>query len=226
MSPTPLLILGTGGNAIEILETVQAINAATPAGPVYTCLGFADDDPSLWGQEVCGLPVIGPIAGARDVQARCVNAVGGPGNFWIRPAIVERSGVPRQRFETLVHPSAVVSPSARIGRGSVLFAHVVVGAHATVGDHVLLLPTAVVSHDAMVGSHTCITAGVCLSSRVSIGEASYLGTGACVKGSVRIGRRALVGMGSVVLDDVPDATVVVGNPARVLRALRAEPQHA
>jgi sugar O-acyltransferase (sialic acid O-acetyltransferase NeuD family) len=222
---TPLLIIGTGGNSVEIVDTVRAINAAAPSGPRYQCLGFVDDDPALWGLEMHGLPVIGPVASARDVDAHCVNGVGGPSSFWRRPSIAERAGVTPDRFETLVHPAATVSPSARIGRGSVIFPHVVIGAHADVGDHVLVLPNTVVSHDVVVGSHTCITAGVCVSSRVSIGDAAYLGTGACVRGGVRIGTRALVGMGAVVLEDVPDATVVAGNPARILRAVRLEPEH-
>ncbi len=46
-----------------------------------------------------------------------------------------------------------------------------------------------------------------------------IGTGSVILGRVTIGERAIVGAGSVVTRDVPPATIVVGNPARVLRTL-------
>lgn len=49
-----------------------------------------------------------------------------------------------------------------------------------------------------------------------------IGSGATILGGVSIGARAIVGAGSVVTKDVPADTVVAGNPARVIRAIKAE----
>jgi len=222
----PLIVFGTGGNSVEIVETVRAINACSPGGPRYLCIGFLDDDQSRWGQMSHDLPVLGPIASARKFGGQFVNGVGGPGNFWLRPEIVAKSGVPPERFETLVHPTASVASTARLKRGVVVFPQAAIGSHAEIDDHVLILPNSVVSHDVTVGPHTLIAAGVCISSRVSVGASCYLGTRCCVIGSTRIGDRALVGMGSAVLDDVAEEAVVVGTPARFLRYIRSERVHA
>jgi sugar O-acyltransferase (sialic acid O-acetyltransferase NeuD family) len=218
--PIAIAVLGTGGNAMEIVDTIRAINEASSDGPRYRCLGYLDDDRSRWGHTCNGLPVLGPISSAPGFAAQFVNAIGAPGNYGLRPVIVARTTLPAERFETLVHPTAAVSPTARLGRGVVLFPHVTIGSNAVIGDHVLVLPSSVVSHDSAIGAHTCIAAGACISARVEVGDSCYLGTRCCVIGSARIGGGALVGMGAVVLDDVEDGAVVVGNPARVLRQAR------
>lgn len=57
---------------------------------------------------------------------------------------------------------------------------------------------------------------------IVIQDDAWVGAGALVLRGVTIGARAVVGAGSVVTRDVPPETIVVGNPARVLRALSAE----
>lgn len=58
--------------------------------------------------------------------------------------------------------------------------------------------------------------------RVEIGRGAWLGIGAVVVGNVRIGENAVVGANAVVTFDVPDRTVVAGNPARIVRQHTAE----
>jgi acetyltransferase-like isoleucine patch superfamily enzyme len=53
--------------------------------------------------------------------------------------------------------------------------------------------------------------------RVEIGRGAWIGIGAAIVGNVRIGQGAVVGANAVVTQDVPDFTVVVGNPAQVVR---------
>jgi acetyltransferase-like isoleucine patch superfamily enzyme len=52
-------------------------------------------------------------------------------------------------------------------------------------------------------------------------KGASIGSGATILCNVTIGENALVGAGSVVTKDVPDNTVVAGNPARVLRSVAA-----
>lgn len=59
--------------------------------------------------------------------------------------------------------------------------------------------------------------------RTVIGHDTWIGHGAIVKPQITIGLGAIVGAGAVVTRDVPDWTIVVGNPARVLRS-RFSPQ--
>ena len=214
-----LLILGTGGNCLDILDAVRDINDAA-GSPMYECTGFLDDDATKTGREFLGVRVVGTLSDAPHFpDCFFVNGIGSSSNFWKKPMILAKTGIPADRFETLVHPTASVSRTASIGRGVVLLPHVTVATNAWIGDHVIILPSSFISHDARVGDHTCIAGGVCISGFVDVGSCCYLGTNAALRERITIGDGCLIGMGSVVLSSVAPRTVVVGNPARPLRTI-------
>jgi sugar O-acyltransferase (sialic acid O-acetyltransferase NeuD family) len=220
---TRIVILGTGGNCIDILDTLEDINRAERWSH-YRCVGFLDDDRSRWGTAIHGVTVLGPLASAADLRGvRFVNGIGSSTNFWRKPQIIATAGVPTDRFESVVHPSAHVSRMATLGPGSVVFQNVTITSNVRVGMHVVILPSSVVSHDAVVGDFTCIAGGVCISGFVQIGRSCYLGTNSTIRERCRIGNDCLVGMGAVVIASVPPNTVVAGNPARFLRFTRNDP---
>jgi len=53
--------------------------------------------------------------------------------------------------------------------------------------------------------------------RTTVKKGASIGSGATILSNVTIGENAIVGAGSVVTKDVPASTIVVGNPAKVLR---------
>jgi acetyltransferase-like isoleucine patch superfamily enzyme len=50
-----------------------------------------------------------------------------------------------------------------------------------------------------------------------VGECTWIGAGSVVKPGIKIGANSMIGVGSVVVKDIPDNVVVVGNPARIIR---------
>lgn len=212
-----LVILGTAGNSIDILELIESFDGRA-GGTAFECAGFLDDDPALRGTRIHGVPVLGPLTDAGKLDGcSFVNGIGSPNNFGRKAAIISRTGVPADRFATIVHPSASVSRSASLGRGTVVFPNVTIASNARIGDHVIILSNSVINHDVTVGDCACITSGVCISGGATIGRSVYLGSNSSIIGNVSIGDNCLVGMGSVVLRAVADNSVVAGNPARFLR---------
>ena len=215
--PIPVVILGIGGNCVDILDTILDINRSARRQR-YECIGFLDDNPAVNGTRIHGIAVLGPLAGARRLRrARFVNGIGSPRNFRRKQAVIAQTGLSADRFVTLVHPTASVSGFSALGRGVVLLQHVTVASGAKVGDHVIILPSSTVSHDAVVGDYACIAGGVCVSGGVTIGNSCYLGTNCSIIGNVAIGEYSMIGMGSVVLKDIPPRSTFAGNPARALR---------
>lgn len=212
MNRTGILVLGVNGNCIDIAETVELLSAR---GEPVQMLGFLDDDEEAQGKTVAGYPVLGRTAEARRFpDAAFVCGIGSPRSYRRKPDIIAATGVPPQRWATIVHPTAAVSSRARVGHGTVLLSHCSVGTNVQVGNHVLVLQNSVISHDAKVGDYCAVATGVCLSGVTSIGANCYLGSNSCVRERLRVGDRALVAMGAVVTGDVANDAVVVGNPAR------------
>lgn len=210
-----LVIVGAGGFA---RETAQAV---ADAGE-FTLLGHLDDDAALHGTEVDGVPVLGGCDLVRELpNARVVVCVGNPRDYAARARLVHRLALPVERYATVVHPTAAVSATSRIGPGSVLLAHCVLTAAVRVGAHVAVMPHVVLTHDDVVEDFATLTSGVRLGGSARLARGAYVGSGALVREGTTIGAWSLIGMGSAVLGDVPPGEVWVGSPARRLRAADA-----
>lgn len=64
----------------------------------------------------------------------------------------------------------------------------------------------------------CTTIGA-HKGRATIGDNVSLGANVAIIGNVHIGNNVIIGAGSVVVKDLPDNCVAVGNPARVVKIL-------
>jgi sugar O-acyltransferase (sialic acid O-acetyltransferase NeuD family) len=209
----PLIILGTGGNALDFLDVIEAINGVAPT---WELVGFLDDARAP-GSTYHGVEVLGPLARGTEYR-RCwfVNAVGSDRSFRRRADIVAAAGLGDQFFASLVHPGASVSRRARVGAGTVVNFGVSVGGEAEVGRHVTLGANCTIGHNASVGDFAVVAPAAAVSGFVRLGRGCYVGAAAVVKQTVEVGASALIGLGAVVTRDVPERATVIGNPARPL----------
>lgn len=115
------------------------------------------------------------------------------------------------------HPTAFVAGDARVGAGSQILAHAAVCVEAVIGRACILNTASSVDHECRLEDGVHVSAGARLAGCVTVGRFAMIGIGAVVLPRLTIGEGAVVGAGAVVLHDVPPWTVVVGNPARVLR---------
>jgi sugar O-acyltransferase (sialic acid O-acetyltransferase NeuD family) len=215
----PIILLGPGGNVIDMVDMIEDINQQ---GAQYELLGFLDNRPAKNGRSIEGYPVLGPYADAPRIAAQYPEALfstwlGGINSHLQRPAMVSGLGIPPERFVTLVHPSSYVSRRARLGRGVIIFQNCTITNNVTLCDHVVVLPQSVISHDDVIGEYTVVTGAVAIAGNVRVGPRCYLGTNCAIHPGLEIGEGCIVGMGSVVVRNVAPFQVVAGNPARKLR---------
>lgn len=204
----PLFLFPCNGNAIEALDCL---------GDAWHLLGFIDDTPQKQGQLVHGHRVFGRAALAEHPEALVLAVPGSPTSFRTRDQVIGGLGLPAERFATVIHPAARVSPLARVGRNVLVMAGVVVTSNAVIGDHVCLLPNTVVHHDAVIGDYTLIGANVTIAGHVQVGRHCYIGSGTSVMNGLAIGDGVLIGLGSNVIRPIEAGRTVAGNPTRVLR---------
>jgi len=213
------LIVGAGAQGRLTLELLRATASGEP-------VWFVDDDPALAGSRVGGVEVVpraGLAARVGDEGARVVIAVGdNPTRLRLAAALRGELGDERSSFGTLVHPAAVVAPSAHVGGGSVVFAGAVVQSGARVGAHVVVNSGAIVEHDCTIEDGASLSPGCCMGGRVHVGTGAFVGVGATLCPRITVGRGAIVGAGAVVTADVPPETLAYGVPARPVRAVAPE----
>jgi sugar O-acyltransferase (sialic acid O-acetyltransferase NeuD family) len=202
-----LLIFPFNGNGLEALSCL---------GNNYNFLGFVDDTVEKQGQHSSGFKVY-PRSAFTEFEAAMVLAVpGSPVSYQQRKTLIASLGIPADRFATVVHPSAQVSPLAQTGFNTLIMAGVVLTSNCKIGDHVCILPNTVVHHDSSVGDFTLIGSNVTIAGNTSIGELCYIGSGTSVINGISIGDGTLIGMGSNVIRSVPANMKAAGNPAKIL----------
>jgi sugar O-acyltransferase (sialic acid O-acetyltransferase NeuD family) len=208
----PLLILGCGEFAVEVLEIAEYLGR--------TVLGFVHSSDDSQPRSHLGLPV--SHVSSLDVQPlRCelITAIVSPA----RNAIIDMMASRGYTFCSLVHPRAFVSPRATIGRGTVVCAGAIVSPNTRVADHVLVNRSTSIGHDNVLERFSTVGPGAVLAGSVSVGEGVFIGAGATIKDHLTIGARAFIGAGSVVTKCVNADEAVGGHPARDLTALNGRP---
>ncbi|MDD5360369.1 MAG: acetyltransferase [Sulfurovaceae bacterium] len=118
---------------------------------------------------------------------------------------------------TLIHASAIISPSSNIGEGTVIMPNVVINAKANIGDGVILNTSCVIEHECKIGNFVHISPSVALAGAVTVGNFTHIGIGSLVKQSVKIGEDSIVGAGSVVIKDIKNKIIAYGNPCKNIK---------
>ena len=119
----------------------------------------------------------------------------------------------------LIHPHASVCPTANVGPGTQILAQAVVAADCMLGETCIINHKASVDHECMIGAGVHCAPGATICGCVTVADNVFIGAGAIVLPRIRIGNGAIIGAGAVVTKDVPENTIVAGNPARVLRTI-------
>jgi acetyltransferase EpsM len=197
--PTALLVFGGGGQGKTVIDLVRA------AG-LYQVVGIIDDNLPV-NSQVMGVPVVGGSSALREWRRRGVtlaaNAVGGIGNVAARLRVFELLAEAGFTCPNLVHPSAVIEPSARLEGGVQVLAQTYIGSEARVGFGTLINAGVVVSHDCQIGRCVNLSPGALLAGGVIVEDFAQIGMGATVNLNLTIGQAARVGNGATVKADVP-----------------------
>ncbi len=211
-----ILIVGAGGFGREVAHWARD---AWP-GHADRIAGFLSADADVLAGHAGALPVLGdPASFALEPGDAVLLAIGIPG---VRRRIAEKLAARGATFLTLVHPTAVVAPTARLGPGTIVCPHAVVSDAARLGRCVLVNYHASLAHDASAGDFAVLSPYATLAGGATVADDVFLGLHASVGPGVAIGPRSKVAANSCALADVPPDSLVHGVPGRITPLLTPE----
>jgi len=109
--------------------------------------------------------------------------------------------------------SVLIGDGSRIGIGNVIIGPVEIENNCLLAQNIVISG---LNHNYQNLNQPILEQGI-TTSKVTLKEGCWIGANACITAGVTIGKNSVIGAGSVVTKDIPDYSVAVGNPARVIK---------
>ncbi len=211
-----VVILGAGAQAKYILEIFSISKSFK-----VECVIDVDNNPERLGKEIYGFKI-------QEWDKEYLLALKRKG---LSKAIVAHGNNARKErlfikakeigFELVnaIHPKSIIASTAILGKNIIVNAGAIIQPFARIANGVMVHSGVVVEHDDIIEDFVNLGPGVRLAGGVRVKKGAYIYTGACIIPKITIGINSQVGAGAVVINDVPDNVIVVGNPARVLKKI-------
>lgn len=176
-------------------------------------VGFFDDFATVGGD------VLGPVDAALKMHAEkvfdCLAIGVGYKAMAFRAFCAERfSG--RIPLAKIVLPGAFTDPTAQIEEGAVILTGTMIDQNVKIGPNCFFSLGCSVSHESVVGANTYCAPHVTICGRSQIGRNCFLGAACIIRDGVVVDNNVTIGAGAVVVKDILEQGVYVGNPARKL----------
>jgi sugar O-acyltransferase (sialic acid O-acetyltransferase NeuD family) len=204
-----VVIVGAGGHGREIADIIHTT-------PHQKLLGFIDENVEIHKRLINGIPVLGGFSFLSNLDRNSVKVICAIGTPTIHKALIQRTISLGFQFTNVISPSSIISSSATISHGVVVFPQVSVGANATLKSFSCLNVGVTVSHDTLVQEYAIINPGAHLAGNVTIGIGCMVGMGSNIIQGCSVGDWTTIGAGTVVVKDMPANVTAVGVPARII----------
>jgi len=198
-----MLLYGGSGHAKVIRDCIES-----GGGKVFFIF---DDNAALTSLD--DTPVIGSYKPDFNIHEELIVSIG---DNLVRKVVSEKV---RHLFGKAVHSSAIISSYSLVAEGTVVMQGAIINAGTTIGKHVIVNTSAVIEHDCILEDFVHLSPNATLCGNVQVGEGTHIGAGAIVIPNVTIGKWCVIGAGSVVREDIPDYSLVMGIPGKVVRSL-------
>ncbi len=203
-----IIIVGAGGFGREILSyTKTCINA----GAKWQVKGFIDDNLDALKNYNCSAKILCKISEYTPSENDfLIIAIGKP---QIKKQVIESLKTKGAKFESLIHPSAIIGESVELGEGVVICPFVSIPCDAKIGNFTIINTLTTIGHDASIGAYTTLSAHCDVTGFVNLGEGVFFASSVTTVPSANIGDWTSVGINSFVIKNVKPSTSVFGNPA-------------
>lgn len=189
-----LLIIGAGGHGKVCAEIASKIKDIPTNN--WNKIEFLDDNKK---GKVLGFAI---LENNKKIAPQNYEVFIAIGDNHTRSKLFEKYENEGFTIPTLVDPTAIVSESCRIGKGSVIMPGVVINADSEIGDCCIINTKAVVEHDNIIGNYVHISPATVLLGNVEVGDYTWIGANSTIKNGISINDNVIIGMGSKILKSI------------------------
>lgn len=203
-----IIIIGAGGHAKVIVDIIEESNE-------FKIKGFLDDNKIGIGYK--GHLILDRISNACKYNNENTYFVIAIGDNNIRKEISETFDT--LKYATIIHKSAIVSDSCKIGEGSVVFSRSIINADSVIKKHVIINTGAIVEHDCVIYDYCHISPGSVICGGNIIYENVQIGSNSVVIPNKVINKNSIIGAGSTVIKNIEEDSVSVGCPTNYIHKM-------
>ena len=196
-----LIIIGCSGHAAEIVDYINYINNNSKCKK-YNLLGFVDNTDKYYTHYGFKEKFLGNAD--KHIVNKDAYYILGIGNMSIRRKVIDEYLIKGAKFETIIHPTALISKTAKICDGSLIAHNVSIGPKAIIGNFCVINSRSTIGHDSVIGENNFISPQVVIGGFVKIGNENMLGTNSCVTPGVNIGNFNKIMAGMAILNNLND----------------------
>lgn len=206
-----IVIIGQGGHSKVIHDIITLSNE-------HEVIGYLDDKYKNFS--ITNKGIRGPISAAYKAieYNEKINFIIGIGDNKTRKKIFEFLEFPMELFATLIHPSAILSPSVKIGKGTVIMANTIINTDACIGHHTIINSGSIIEHDNNIGNFVHVSPNATLTGNVKIDNGVHIGAGTTIIPGVHVGEFTIIGAGATVTKNIPSNCTAVGVPAKIINS--------
>ncbi len=209
---TDLVIVGAGGFAREVYHwTLDVIRSQ--AGK-YRIKGFLSVEPDLLDGFSLPVGILGDESNY-EIQPNDQFVIG-IGTVATKARVVKTLQGKHATFFSMIHPTAIVCPSANLGLGIVICPFAVISANVNIGDFAMMNIYSSAGHDAQVGGNCVLSPYATLNGSASVEDEVFLGTHATVLASKTVGKGSQVSAGGLVVRNIPPNHTLLSKPGSIV----------
>lgn len=119
-------------------------------------------------------------------------------------------------FFTLIHPTAIVCSTSKIGKGVVICPFCSVSSHIQIGDFAMLNCHTAIGHDCVIGDFCVLSGFANMNGFAKLEDEVFLGTRATIVASKTVGFQSRVSAHALVVSNVPERTTVLANAGKMI----------